>query len=123
MLQPLAIVFYDRLMPGSQLLNRLQDQKYRVLAVDNAARLAATVQQEMPLILLADLEAKSDICSAIAAIKKNPATSHVPIIAYAPDNASQLIEAGQKAGANMAVGDSAISSYLAQLLDQALQVE
>ena len=46
MLQPLAIVFYERLMPGSQLVNRLQDLNYRVLALNNAARLVATVQRE-----------------------------------------------------------------------------
>jgi len=123
MLHPLAIVFYERLMPGSQLLNRLQDLGYRVLAADNAARLAATVQQEMPLVLIVDLSAKGDICAAIDAIKRTPETTHVPVIAFAPDNASQLIAAGQKAGANLAVGESAITSYLPQLLDQALQVE
>ena len=123
MLQPLAIVFYERLMPGSQLLNRLQDRGYRVLAVDNAARLAATVQREMPLIMVVDLDAKGDIGGAIATCKSTPETSHVPVIAFAPDNATHLIEAGLKTGANLAVGDSAILSYLPQLLDQALQVE
>ncbi|MEI7534834.1 MAG: hypothetical protein WCK57_10745 [Verrucomicrobiae bacterium] len=66
--QPLAIFFYERLMPGSQLVNRLQDLNYRVLALDNAARLAATVQREMPLLVFADLDAKGDVT---AAIKKN----------------------------------------------------
>ena len=68
-MQPLAIVFYERLMPGSQLVNRLQDLNYRVLALDNAARLTATVQREMPLLLLADLAAKGEILEAIKKIK------------------------------------------------------
>ena len=33
MTQPLALVFYEKLMPGSQLVNRLQDLNYRVQAV------------------------------------------------------------------------------------------
>jgi CheY-like chemotaxis protein len=123
MLQPLAIVFYERLMPGSQLINRLQDLNYRVLALYHAAVLPETLQREMPLFLIADLQAKGDICGAIKAIKQNPATRHVPVIAYAPDHAAQQLEAGQIAGANLAVGDSAITSHLPQLLDQALQVE
>ena len=43
MSQPLAVVFYERLMPGSQLVNRLQDLNYRVLAINNAALLAASI--------------------------------------------------------------------------------
>ena len=31
MTQPLALVWYEKLMPGSKLVNRLQDLGYRVL--------------------------------------------------------------------------------------------
>ena len=54
-MQPLAIVFYERLMPGSQLVNRLQDLNYRVLAVNNPALLAATAKRETPLLMFIDL--------------------------------------------------------------------
>jgi len=50
-MQPLALVFYERLMPGSQLVNRLQDLNYRVLSLSDATRLMATVQRESPLLL------------------------------------------------------------------------
>ena len=39
MTKPLALVFYERLMPGSQLVNGLQDLGYRVLAITEAALL------------------------------------------------------------------------------------
>jgi len=123
MLQPLAIVFYERLMPGSQLVNRLQDLNYRVLTVDNAARLAATVRREMPLLLLADLAAKGDVVAAIEAIKADAATSHLPIIAFAPDQAVELIAAAQKNSTVLAVAESALASHLPQLLEQALRVD
>ena len=58
MTQPLALLFYERLMPGSQLANRLQDLKYRVLTVNNIATLAATARREQPLFVMVDLEAR-----------------------------------------------------------------
>ncbi len=123
MTQPLAIVFYERLMPGSQLVNRLQDLNYRVQAVNDAATLAATVKREMPLLLLTDFSARGDIRTAVEKIKADAATTHLPIIAFAPDNEPALMEAAQKAGANIVMVESGISSHLAQLLDQALNVE
>ena len=123
MSQPLAIFFYERLMPGSQLVNRLQDLNYRVLALDNAARLAATVQREMPLLLVADLDAKGDVMNAIKKIKADEATSHVPIIAFAPDNSPELLAAAQADGVNLAVTESALTGHLSQILEQALHVD
>ena len=123
MLQPLAIVFYERVMPGSQLVNRLQDLHYRVLAVDNAARLAAVAQREMPLLLVADLAAKGDVAGALERIRSDAATSHLPIIAFAPDNAPALLAAARQAGASLAVPEGALASHLPQLLEQALHVD
>jgi CheY-like chemotaxis protein len=123
MTQPFAIFFYERLMPGSQLVNRLQDLNYRVLALDNAARLAATVQREMPLLVLADLAAKGEILEAIKKIKSAAGTSHVPIIAFAPDHAADLLAAASAAGASLAVTESALTGHLPQMLEQALHVE
>ena len=123
MLQPLAIVFYERLMPGSQLVNRLQDLNYRVLAVSNAALLAATAKRESPLLLLADLDASGDIGGAIEKIKADPASSHLPVIAFAPDHRSELLAVAEKAGANFTVGEAALMGHLPHLLDRALHIE
>ena len=123
MLQPLAIVFYERLMPGSQLVNRLQDLNYRVLAINNAALLAATTRRETPLLLLADIEARADICEAIKKIKADPASAHLPVIAFAPDDRPELLAAAEKAGANFTIGETTLASHLPQLLDQALHVD
>jgi CheY-like chemotaxis protein len=123
MTQPLALVFYERLMPGSQLVNRLQDLKYRVLAVNNAALLTALVKRERPLLLLADFSAKGDVRAAIAEIKSDPATTHLPVIVFAPDNEPGRLETARQAGADFTVAESALSSHLPQLLDRALHVE
>ena len=123
MVQPLAIVFYERLMPGSQLVNRLQDLNYRVLACNNAALLAATTKRETPLLLLADVDARANICEAIEKIKADPASAHLPVIAFAPDDRPELLTAAEKAGANFTVGETTLAAHLPQLLDRALQVE
>ena len=123
MLQPLAIVFYERLMPGSQLVNRLQDLNYRVLAINNAALLAATTKRETPLLLLADMDAGTDIGGVIEKIKADPASAHLPIIAFAPDNRPELLAAAEKAGANFTISETALAGHLPRLLDQALHVD
>ena len=123
MTSPLAIVFHERLMPGSQLANRLRDLNYRVLTLDNPAGLVATAQRETPLLLFIDLATPGDVCGAIARLKSEPATNHLPVIAFAPDSEPALLDAAQKAGANFAVTETAVISHLPQLLEQALHLD
>ena len=123
MTQPLALLFYERLMPGSQLANRLQDLKYRVLTVNNIATLGETVRREQPLFLMVDLEARSDVMETIRQIKSDSPTSHLPIIAFAPDKKSELFAAAQQAGASLIIGETALASHLPQLLDQAMHLD
>ena len=56
MTEPLALVFYEKLMPGSQIVNRLQDLKYRVRTIGDPALLVESAEQAKPLLVLADLE-------------------------------------------------------------------
>ena len=120
---PLAIVFHERLMPGSQLVNRLQDLQYRVLAVNNPAQLAAITQRETPLLLFVDLVSPSDLTGAIAKIKGETTTAHIPIIAFAPEADDALIAAAKSSGASFAVSETAVIAHLDQLIEQALLVE
>jgi CheY-like chemotaxis protein len=122
-MQPLAMVFYERLMPGSQLVNRLQDLNYRVFSLHDTARLAATVQRESPLLLFIDLATPGDVCGMIATIRSAPATAHIPVIGFAPENEPNLLTAAQNAGANMAVTETAVIAHLSQLIDQVLRVD
>jgi CheY-like chemotaxis protein len=123
MKQPLALVFYEKLMPGSQLVNRLQDLKYRVQAVNNLPSLQQYARSEGPLLVIADLAGREEVCRVIAALKADAATQHIPVIAFADDQATEWQAAAQKAGATLAVSETAIVNYLPQLLNQALQVE
>jgi CheY-like chemotaxis protein len=112
-----------RKIAAGQPVNRLQDLNYRVQAVNDLPALLRNAQTEGPMVVVVDLESKhDDVCRAIAALKADAATQHVPIIAFAGEQAAELQAAAQKAGATLVVGATTIASYLPQLLNQALQV-
>ena len=111
-------------MPGSQLVNRLQDHGYRVQHISDPKIFADSAEREKPLLLLVDLEVNNqNVCEIIAKLKRNQATKHLPIISFAPDDKTDLQAVALKAGATLAVGETVVTSHLAQLLDQALQIE
>lgn len=123
MTQPLALVFYEKLFPGSRLVNRLQDMLYRVQTVHTLDGLHATATQEKPLLIFVDLLSnRSDAYPAIAAVKKDPATRHIPIITFITANAKDTEASALAAGANLVVAETAILDQLAQIIEQALQV-
>lgn len=124
MTQPLALVLYKKLLPGSQLVNRLQDLGYQVQALTDAESLGACAEQERPLLVLADLEStRNNVCAAISNLKKKPATRHLPVIAFAGEAQTELQAAAREAGASLVVSENCLLSQLEPLLDQALQVE
>ena len=120
----MALVVYEDLLPGTQLVNRLQDLKYRVRAITDVGTLESSARQEKPMVVLADLvSSRSDVCSAIARLKAASDTRHIPVIAFVDEGAEQLEAAARTAGAALVVSDAAILSHLAQFLDQAIQVD
>jgi CheY-like chemotaxis protein len=124
MTQPLALVLYEKLLPGSQLVNRLQDMNYRVQAIADADRLVECAEQAKPMLVLADLESvKNNVCTAIARLRQHSATKHLPVIAFSGENSGELQAAARAAGANLVVTEAAILTHLPQFLDQALQLE
>jgi CheY-like chemotaxis protein len=124
MTQPLAFVIYEKLMPGSQLVNRLQDLGYRVQTVTDIPALIELAVRDKPLVVFADLQArKFNICQALQKLKQNQSTSHLPVIAFADPGDVQLQGAAREAGATLVVHENVLLSYLEQFLEQALQVE
>lgn len=124
MTQPLALVLYEKLLPGSQLVNRLQDLKYRVQAIADAGRLVECAEQAKPMLVLADLAStRNDVCAALARLKQNLATQHLPVIAFGGEGAAELQAAAEAAGATLVVSEAAILNHLPQMLEQALHLE
>jgi CheY-like chemotaxis protein len=124
MTQPLALVWYERLLPGSRLVNRLQDLGYRVLVAPSPDALVSCAEQEKPLLVVVDLAAtRGEVAGAISRLKQSPATGHLPVIAFADDREAALQESARKAGANLVVNEVAVLAHLEQFLDQALQLD
>lgn len=122
--QPLAIVFYETLLPGRQLANKLTDLGYRVQTATVAAGVADLVRKERPMVLIAQLGLRhGDFCGVIAELKKDPAVAHVPVIGYTSTKDKKLQDAAVKAGAKLVAADSAILDQLPHLLEHALAVE
>lgn len=124
MKQPLALLLYEKLLPGGQLVNRLQDIGYRVQPVPGAADLLATAEREMPMLAFIDLEPRFEVnCEAIARLRNHASTSHLPIIAFAGQQNLKAHEKARQAGATLVVNESALLLHLNQFLEQALHVE
>ena len=124
MIQPLALVLYDELMPGSQLVNRLQDLHYRVLSLSDPSQLSEFAQREGPMLVFADLGfSGTDICAVLAKLRQNQLTAHIPIIAFADERTDPLQAAARQAGATLVVTDAAVLAHLPQLIEQALHAD
>jgi hypothetical protein len=93
MTQPLGLVYYEKLMPGSQLVNKLQDLNYRVQTVNDPAAFHSCARDEPSLLAIVDLAGGDAVCSAIAALKTGAATGHIPVITFAAERANQAMEA------------------------------
>lgn len=123
MSKPLALVYYANLMPGSQLAGRLQDLGYRVQTVNHAALLPAACESDMPLVVIAELAPAPDVCAAVASMKANPATEHIPVLGFARAHNASAQTMARQAGVALLAADAGIAEQLPQLLDQILQVE
>jgi CheY-like chemotaxis protein len=124
MIQPLALVLYEKLLPGSRLANRLRDLNYRVQIISEADSLVTCCRQEKPLFTLVDLVSdRQNVCAAINQLRQNPETRHIPVIAFAPEGDPELHKSARDAGATLVASETAILTHLDQFLDQALQVE
>ncbi|HTD88878.1 MAG TPA: response regulator [Candidatus Binatia bacterium] len=123
MSEPLALLVYEKLLPGGQLVNQLQDRGYRVQPLADPADLTSAAQQK-PMLVFMDLEPKTEqVCAAIRRLKTDPSTAHIPVIAIAPHAREELAEPARAAGAKLVVFDNAILVHLDQFLEQALQLD
>jgi len=123
MTQPLALVLYEKLLPGSQLVNRLQDLNYRVQTISDPSLLSQCAEQAKPLLVVADLESAQNVLNALALLKQNPATSHLQVIGFSKDDSPERRTSAEKAGITLFVTEAAIVNHLPQLLERALELE
>ena len=124
MTKPLALVVYENLMPGSQLVNHLQDLGYRVQTLANSANLIPQAEQERPLVVIVDLAVRpAELCLAITELQQNPATGHIPVLAFTDRQKNEVQASARDAGAKVVASDVAVMSHLPDLLERVLQVD
>ncbi len=124
MKQPLALLLYEKLLPGGQLVHRLEDLGYRVQPVPAPGDLVAVAEREKPMLAFIDLEPRFEIlCQAISALRQNTVTAHIPVIAFSKQKNQPAQQTARNAGATLVVNDSALLLHLGQFLDQALHVD
>jgi CheY-like chemotaxis protein len=124
MTQPLALIFYEQLLPGSQLVHRMQDLGYRVQTVLDVGQFAAVVIREKPMVIVADLRVrKGNILEEVKAVKAQGETNHIPILGIAGDQDPKLLAAARAAGVAIVAHVASIGGQLPQLLEHVLRVE
>ena len=123
MTTPLALVFYEAPLPGSKLVNRLQDLNYRVVVHSQAASLVQQAKESKPFLMIVDLAGTADVSAAIGDLRKDPETAHIAVLAYAKDAQEERRSAAHAAGATMVASDTAVLTYLPQLIQQMLELE
>jgi len=122
MTTPLALVFYEALMPGSQLVNRLQDLGYNVVVHTEASTLVEQAKECKPFLLVMDLASQNDLNAVLRHLRQTPETAHVPVLAFTKDGQEARRLAAHEAGATLVAGDAAMLAHLPQLLEQVLEV-
>ncbi|MBN8247585.1 MAG: hypothetical protein J0L84_09095 [Verrucomicrobia bacterium] len=124
MTKPLAIVFHETLLPGSQIANRLSDLGWRVQTVTVAASVLDVIRREKPMLLIAELALRhGDFCGVIGELKRDAALAHIPVIGFTPQQNRKLQDDAVAAGARLVTANSAVLDQLPQLLEYALAVE
>lgn len=127
MSSPLALIFYESLLIGNQLMNRLQDLGYRVVVVTDLSKLPEQAAELKPLILISELGAMMDrVCAVVRGLRAAPDTRHIPALGLLKPgerkNGRELSEAAQTAGFNLVASEQGFVAQLPQLLERVLEV-
>lgn len=122
--KPLAVVFYERLLPGSRVANRLSDLGWRVAEAKRPADIVTLARDERALVVIAEFASRSDeVCRAVTELKRTSETEHVPVLGYGDPAATKLSDAALAAGVSLVVAEAGLFDQLPQLLDHVLAVD
>ena len=123
MTKPLALIYYNQLLPGSQLANRLFELGYRVLSVTDLNELGLLAEREKPILFIVEISKQAPVCAAIAALKANPTTQHIPVLGFSVEMDKTLQAAAIKSGTSLVATGNSVLEQLPQLLDHVLEVQ
>jgi len=121
MTQPLALLLYEKLLPGTQLVNRLQDLGWRVHTIHDETTLTNIAAEQKPLVVFADLvSTRQNVANGIRALRQRAETQHIPVIAFTAEQDQAVFDKAIQAGSTLVVSDTAVLQHLSQFIDQAL---
>jgi hypothetical protein len=121
--EPLALLLCSRGLIATQLAERLEALRYRMVTIANPAELIPAAAREQAMVIFADLEGRDEaVIAAVANLRGNQGTEHIPVIGFKRDldEATQSDLSGR--GFAVAVNDQAILSHLPLLLERALDI-
>jgi len=129
MTKPVALIYYDDLLPGNQLVNQLQDLGYRVEVVTDVSRLVARAISAKAIVCVANFKPPaSQVNAAISALRANSDTAHIPVLAFLKLSGKKsadkkLADPVRAAGATLIASEAGIRKQLPVLLEQVLEVD
>jgi len=124
MTQPLMLLFYQKLFPGTHLVNRLQDLGYRVQTHSQSGSLVQTAEKVKPMIVIVDIgDDREHLCAAIERLKSNPQTSHLPVLAITTARDKKAQQMARDANATLVVHEKAVLLHLNHFLEQAFHID
>lgn len=121
--EPLALLLCARGLISTQVVQRLEALRYRVVILARPVELVARTEQEMPMVVLVDVDGDREaVLQAIEQLRARAVTAHVPVIGFVRelDDAMQTELAAR--GATFAVSEAAVLNHLEPLLDRALEI-
>lgn len=122
--KPLALLVHEKLMPGSQLASQFEELEYRVVTLPDPGILLETARKEMPMLVVVDLtHRRREILVAVQNLREDPATAHVPVLAYVGRDEEKIRDEAIRAGVKILAAEAAIVLHLQQFVDQALQLD
>jgi hypothetical protein len=130
MTKPVALVYYDNLLSGNQLVNRLQDLSYRVLVVNDLNRLVPEAVSAKAIVFVANFGAPANLVNAaIKVLRAHSDTAHIPVLAFLRSAGKKsldkkLTDSVRVAGATVIAGEEeGIRKQLPLLLEQAFEID
>jgi hypothetical protein len=121
--EPLALLLCNRGLIATQLKERLEALRYRMVTINEPVELVARAESERAMVVFADLEGRAEaVTAAVDNLRGTQATAHIPVIGFQKDmdEAAQLTLSTR--GFAVAVGESAILTHLPLLLERALEL-
>lgn len=121
--EPLALLLCNRGLIATQLKERLEALRYRLVTVGEPVDLVARAEAERAMVVFADLEGRAEaVVAAVDNLRGTQATAHIPVIGFQKEMDEAKQAQLSTRGFAVAVAEGAILTHLSHLLERALEL-